>query len=294
MISLTGRGRGEIRGSMIDLHMHSCFSDGTYTPEELIKAGVEGGLEAMALTDHDNVAGIPRFLEAARQAGMKAISGVEVSADVRKGALHILGYGVRHEDATLQRHLNWILEGREERNKEILGKLSRAGISITMEEVRSCAGSEVVGRPHFAEALIRRGVARNKRHAFDRYLARGRMAYAERRRLSPEDSVSFIRAAGGVPSIAHPFSLELKKGALLEFCTRLKDHGLMGLECYYPEHTPAMTGEYLEIAEKLGLIPTGGSDFHGAATPDLRLGRGFGSLDVGLDAFDRIVAAMSR
>lgn len=279
---------------MIDLHMHSYFSDGTFSPEELIAAGGEACLEAMALTDHDNVGGIPRFLAAAQQQGMKAISGVEVSADVEKGALHILGYGVRHDDAIFQRQLNWILAGRDERNKEILSKLARAGIPITMDEVKACAGSEVIGRPHFAEALIRRGYARNKRDAFGRYLARGRVAHAERRRLSAEDAVTFIREAGGVPSIAHPFSLELDYDDLFDFCAYLKDYGLMALECYYPEHTPSMTREYLGIVEELDLIPTGGSDFHGAATPDLKLGRGFGRLNIGYEVFDRIAAAMIR
>lgn len=279
---------------MIDLHMHSYFSDGTMSPEELVVEGHDAGLEAMALTDHDNVAGIPRFLEAANKTGMRAISGCEVSADVEKGALHVLGYGVRHDDPTFQARLNWILAGREERNKEILSKLARAGIPITMEEVKAFAGSEVIGRPHFAAALIARGYARNKRDAFSRYLARGRVAHAERRRLPAEDAVAFIREAGGVASIAHPFSLELDYDDLFDFCAYLKDFGLMGLESYYPEHTPSMTREYVAIADELGLIPTGGSDFHGAATPDLKLGRGFGRLNVGCDIFDRISAAMVR
>lgn len=277
---------------MIDLHMHSYFSDGTMAPEELISLGVDAGLEAMALTDHDNVAGVPRYLEAAKKAGMRAIAGVEVSADIEKGALHVLGYGVRHEDRELQRQLTWILEGREERNMQILHKLNRAGMTITLDEVKAFAGSEVVGRPHFAMALIRRGYARNKRDAFSRYLARGRLAHAERRRFSAEDTMQLIRNAGGVPSIAHPFSLELKDDELFDLCAYLKDYGLMGLECYYPEHTPTMQREYLSIAEELELIPTGGSDFHGAATPDLKLGRGFGRMRVPFETFDRISAAM--
>lgn len=279
---------------MIDLHMHSFFSDGTMAPEELVTLGLEAGLEAMALTDHDNVAGIPRFLAAAANAGMRALSGVEVSADVPKGALHVLGYGVKHDDQMFQRQLAWVLEGREERNKEIISKLARAGIPITMEEVKSFAGSEVVGRPHFAAALIRRGYARNKRDAFSRYLARGRVAHAERRRLPAEDACTFIREAGGVPSIAHPFSLELSHDDLFDFCAYLKDYGLMGLECFYPEFSPSMSRQYLEIADELDLIPTGGSDFHGAATPDLKLGRGFGKLNIGFDVFDRIAAAVVR
>jgi predicted metal-dependent phosphoesterase TrpH len=240
------------------------------------------------------MAGVPRFLDAAQSAGIRAVSGVEVSADVEKGALHILGYGVRHDDLQFNRALTWILEGRDERNKEILSNLARAGIPITMEEVKSYAGSEVVGRPHFAAALIHRGYVRNKREAFSRFLARGRIGYAERKRMSAEMACELIRSAGGVPSIAHPFSLELGNDDLFDFCAYLKDCGLLGLECYYPEHTPSMVREYVSIADELGLIPTGGSDFHGAATPDLKIGRGFGRLNISYEIFDRIAAAMVR
>ncbi len=276
---------------MIDLHMHSSFSDGTMTPEELVALGAEAKLEAMALTDHDNMAGVPRFLEAAAKAGIRAISGVEVSADVEKGALHIIGYGVNHESRQFNEALEWILQSRDHRNKEILSNLARAGIPITMEEVRSYAGSEVVGRPHFAEALIRRGYVRNKREAFSRFLSRGRVGYADRKRYPAEAICELIRAVGGVPSIAHPFTLELDNDGLFDFCAYLKDCGLVGLECFYPEHTPSMQREYLNIADELGLIPTGGSDFHGAATPDLKLGRGFGRMNIGYEYFDRLVAA---
>lgn len=273
--------------------MHSYFSDGTKAPEELVTEGVDAGVTAMALTDHDNVRGLKRFLAAAELAGMRAITGVEVSADVEKGALHMLGYGVRHEDVALIRALDWILEGRDARNIEILRKLNKAGIKMTMEDVRACAGSDVVGRPHFAAALIKKGYVRNKREAFSRYLARGRIAYAERRRMSGEDTCAIIRAAGGFPSIAHPFSLELDRNGLRDFCVRLKDHGLMGLEVYYPEHTPGMMREYLKICDEVGLIATGGSDYHGAATPDLHIGRGFGGLKVPDEVFSRIQAAIA-
>lgn len=273
--------------------MHSFFSDGTMAPEELVTEGVDAGVTAMALTDHDNVRGVKRFLEAASAVGMRAIGGVEVSADVEKGALHVLGYGVRHDDRELIRSLDWILEGREARNLEILRKLNKAGFKLTMEDVRACAGSDVVGRPHFAMAMIKRGYIRNKREAFSRYLARGRIAYAERRRMSGEDTCALIRAAGGVASIAHPFSLELSRTELRDFCARLKEHGLMGLEVYYPEHTPGMMRDYLKICEEVGLIPTGGSDYHGAATPDLHIGRGFGGLKVPDEVFNRIVAAVT-
>ena len=217
-----------------------------------------------------------------------------MSADSARGALHILGYGPNQENRQLNEALKWVLESRDERNKEILSKLARAGIPITMPEVRAFAGSEVVGRPHFAQALIQRGYVRTRREAFSRFLGKGCVAHVERSRISGEMTCEMIRAAGGVPSIAHPFSLELDNDGLFDFCANLKEFGLMGLECFYPEHTPKMQREYVEIADELGLIPTGGSDFHGAATPDLRIGRGFGKLNIGYEIFDRIAAAMVR
>jgi hypothetical protein len=275
--------------------MHSTFSDGALTPEELIGAGTAAGLRAMALTDHDTVGGVPRFLAAAAAASMRAISGVEVSADPPAGTLHVLGYCVDPDDPNLARHLQWIREGRNARNEEILHKLNRLGIRITMADVRKHAGEEVVARPHIAQALIDKGVAKDKRDAFDRYLARGKPAYCERRRLKPAAVMRLIRDAGGVPVLAHPFSLKLGRSDLRMLLIKLKDEGLMGLECYYPEHTAEMQRKYLKLAADLDLIACGGSDFHGAGSAS-RLGTGYGVLSVPDDVIDRIesAAATSR
>jgi hypothetical protein len=278
---------------MIDLHMHSTFSDGTLTPEELIAAGKAVGLKAMALTDHDTTGGIARYLAAAEAAGIRAISGVEVSADPPAGTMHVLGYCVKPENITLKDHLKWIREGRDARNREILHKLNQLGIRITMEDVNRHVHEDVVARPHFAQALIEKGYAKDKRDAFDKYLARGKPAYTDRRRLTPEAVMSLIRGAGGVPSLAHPFSLKLGNSALKKELAKLRDVGLMGLECYYPEHTPDMQRDYLKIARELGLIATGGSDYHGVAGHS-RLGVGYGSLSVPDDVVDRIEEARPR
>lgn len=279
---------------MIDLHMHSIFSDGTFTPEELIAEGVQAGLKAMALTDHDTVGGVPRFLAAAAQAGMRALTGVEVSSDAGTGTMHVLGYGVDPKDASLLQHLAWIRQGRDERNQEILQKLNRLGLHLTYHEIASYAGADVVGRPHFAQAMIAKGYARDKKDAFDRFLARGKPAYAERRRLDPAGTMELIRGAGGVPILAHPFTLKLAGGALKRALQELADVGLMGLEVYYSEHTPDMQRTYAKLAKDLGLIGTGGSDFHGAVSPGIHMGRGFGSLKVPDDVLDQIEAARGR
>lgn len=279
---------------MIDLHMHSIFSDGTLSPEELIAEGSRIGLKAMALTDHDTTGGVPRFLAAAQAAGMRVLTGVEVSADSETGTMHVLGYGVDHESPSLKQHLTWIREGRDARNAEILHKLNRMGLRLTHAEVASYAGADVVGRPHFAQAMIAKGYARDKKDAFDRYLARGKPAYAERRRLDPAGTMELIRSAGGLPSLAHPFTLKLEGASLKKALAGLVELGLQGLEVYYSEHTPDMQRSYARMARDLGLVATGGTDFHGAVSPGIHMGRGFGSLQVPDSVFDEIEAARGR
>lgn len=279
---------------MIDLHMHSIFSDGTFTPEELVAEGVRIGLKAMALTDHDTTGGVPRFRAAAGQAGMRVLTGVEVSSDSETGTMHVLGYCVNPEDRSLIEHLRWIREGRDERNQEILQKLNRLGLRLTYEEIASYAGADVVGRPHFAQAMIAKGYVKDKKDAFDRFLARGKPAYAERRRLDSAGTLELIRSAGGVPVVAHPFTLKLQGAALRRRLQELVDEGLLGLEVYYSEHTPDMQREYAKLARDLGLVGTGGSDFHGAVSPGIHMGRGFGALEVPDDVVDQVEAAAAR
>ncbi|HBA82961.1 MAG TPA: hypothetical protein DCZ95_02590 [Verrucomicrobia bacterium] len=275
---------------MIDLHMHSTFSDGSLTPEELVAEACRVGLTAIALTDHDGTHGLPRFLAASQNTPVRTIPGVEISADFHGGTMHMLGYFIRFEDPALNEHLEWIRNGREMRNAEILHKLNALGCHITWEQVVSFSGEDVVGRPHFAQAMIASGFVSNKDQAFDKYLGRGKPAYADRRRLSPAASVKLIRDAGGVPVLAHPFTLNLGSQPLHTLLIELRAAGLEGLEAYYPEHNPAMHKEYLNLAKDMNLVATGGSDFHGSMSPDIRMGFGFGGLRVPDDIVERLEA----
>lgn len=265
---------------MIDLHLHSTFSDGTLTPTELVERAAKLGLSGLALTDHDSTNGVAEFLHAASNTSVRAIAGVEISADFRPGTMHILGYMVDPVERELNQHLKWIREGREDRNREILHNLVELGCHITWEEVESYAGEDVVGRPHFARALVERGYVSDAREAFHKYLARGKPAYADRRRLSPEDSISLIRHAGGVPVLAHPFTLHLGRWELRRQVRDLREQGLEGLEVYYSEHSRDMQKKFQHLAKDYDLVCTGGSDFHGAGSPDIEMGRGFGNLYV--------------
>jgi 3',5'-nucleoside bisphosphate phosphatase len=277
---------------MIDLHTHSTFSDGSLTPEQLVEKAREVGLRAMALTDHDGTGGIGRFLAACARTGLCGIPGVEISADVKRGTLHMLGYFIDHEDQALEGVLRRIRAGREERNREILEKLNRLGFSLAWQEVAAYAGEDVVGRPHFAQAMVAKGYVESKDAAFDRFLAKGRPAYADRFRLSPADSIAAIVRAGGLAALSHPFTLGLGPQALREFVGELAGAGLAGIEVYYSEHTPQQTQEYRSLAESFGLTPTGGSDFHGDMNPAIALGSGFGSLRVPDEVVDQLKARL--
>ncbi len=273
---------------MIDLHIHSVFSDGSFTPEELVREGRRRGLTAMALTDHDTVDGVPRFLEAGRRENLRTIAGVEISADFHPGTMHILGYFVRPDDAQLNEHLVWIREGRSARNAEILSRLVEHGIRLKTEEIQEIAGGDVIGRPHIAQAMVARGYVESVREAFDRYLARGRPAYAERRRLSPEDSIALIHSAGGAAVLAHPVTLGLNGWDLRRLVRNLRDSGLDGIEAYYSEHTARDVRRYLRLAKDYDLAVSGGSDFHGEAVPGIEMGTGTGKLNVPDDILEEL------
>jgi predicted metal-dependent phosphoesterase TrpH len=265
---------------VIDLHMHSTFSDGSLTPEQLVEMGRSIGLTAMALTDHDCTAGVGRFVDACAAGGIRGVTGVEISADVRRGTMHVLGYFVEPGHERLERVLERIRDGRQTRNLEILDRLNRLGFALSWEEVKAYAGEDVVGRPHFAQALEAKGYVSSKMEAFDLYLGKGKKAYAERFRMSPADSIAAIRGAGGIAVLAHPFTLDLKRDALRAAVCELRDAGLAGIEACYSEHSLEQEALYRALAGELGLAVTGGSDFHGDANPAIRMGTGFGTLNV--------------
>ncbi|MDD3275597.1 MAG: PHP domain-containing protein [Kiritimatiellales bacterium] len=265
---------------MIDLHCHSIFSDGTNTPEELVALAEQGGLSALALTDHDTTDGLPRFMAAAAGTSVQAVSGIELSAEFGDTALHILGYLFDPASDALQSALAWVREGRTERNAQILEKLNRLGYNLTYADIRKHSSDDLIGRPHFAAALIEKGHFKRKDKIFQQLLGKGKAAYVDRRRLSPEACVELICKAGGVAVIAHPGQMKITTRALRRLVKKLKEHGLGGLEVWHPTQQEYQSAAYLRICEDFDLAATGGSDFHGKLTPDLSIGRGFGNLEV--------------
>ena len=275
---------------MIDLHCHSTFSDGSLAPEQLIAEAAKIGLAALALTDHDTVAGLPRFLAAAAGTAVRAVPGVELSVDCSSGVMHMLGYWMDTANPELIRQMEWIRNGREMRNRAMLEKLNALGFAMTWEEVQALAGEDVVGRPHFAQVMLQKGYAKDKNEAFDKWLGDGKPGYADRPRLTAAAAVAVIRQAGGVAVLAHPFTLRVSRDALASLFFELAAAGLAGVECYYSEHSAELTKEFLAMAKQANLVPTGGSDFHGEVSPGIRLGVGFGGLNVPDDVLAQLEA----
>lgn len=265
---------------MIDLHAHSTASDGSDTSAELVELAARVGLSAVALTDHDTIEGLSEARRAAEEQGMRLVQGCELSCEVPHGTMHLLVYFLDDGPGPLQDRLAALQHGRSTRNEQIVELLQANGLGITLEEILAEAGGGSVGRPHFAAVMVRKGYVPSIQEAFDVWLAKGRPAYLGRDRLAPEEAVSLAHASGALAVLAHPTSLELEPEPLEKFVAYLSDLGLDGIESEYGRFSPDERAGYRRLAERHGLCPTGGSDYHGRYKPDLALGTGFGDLSV--------------
>ncbi len=258
---------------MIDLHVHTNASDGTFSPVAVVKMAAELGLTAVAITDHDTVEGVKPAQDQGKVSGLDVVAGVELSARCDCGSLHILGYLMDTLDRQLLQVLDSLREGRKERTRKIVAKLSGLKLPVTIQDIEREAKGGAHGRPHVARVLVMKGVVRTPQEAFDRFLRRGAPAFAEKVKLDPEIAVQTILAAGGVPVIAHPHTIEDQYMPRLEvMVSRLVSYGVKGIEVFYPKHTPRQKRIYLELADRFNLVATGGTDFHGANKPDVKLG----------------------
>jgi len=241
-----------------DLHLHSNASDGSDCPERIADIAAAKGLDAIAITDHDTLAGVERAIERGGQVGVKVIPGIELSA-FSSYEVHVLGYNVRLDDGRLCAKLEELKEKRKERALRIVDKLEQYKIYLDREELLGC---DCVGRPHIAEQLIKKGYVKGVQEAFDRYLGKNGLAYIKSDRLTPLGAVKLIKDAGGSAVIAHPL-IFLTKGVIEDLISGLKGYGLDGIEAYYPSHSFSDTAKLVAIARKHRLITTGGTDYHG-------------------------------
>jgi len=276
--------------NFVDLHTHSSVSDGDRSPAEVVRLAEARRLAAVALTDHDTTAGLAEAAAAAEPLAVRFVPGVEISAKTRRGMLHVVGLGIDPARRGLQAVLRRVSDARRRRNPKMIAKLRALGVDISLAELRDFAGgSESVGRLHMARLLCRKGHAASTADAFKRYLGVGGPAYVDKERLESADAIAAIHAAGGLAVLAHPVHLECANAAQLERIVRsFRHHGLDAIEVYHSDHTPAQTRLVLDLARRLGLMVSGGSDFHGGGKP----GVGVGSPRTPRAAVEQLLAAL--
>lgn len=273
----------------IDLHSHSDQSDGTETPEEVMRLAADAGLDAIALTDHDTTTGLAAARDAAQRHGLELITGCEVSTRLGSKSVHILAYGFREQDPSLQALLARIRDDRTRRNALMLEKLASFDMPLTIEEVERHAAGEIVARPHFVEAMLDRGYVKERQDAYERWIGDDGPAYAIVEMPSPAEAIEAIRLAGGASVLAHPRQLRLDaSGEIREVVQAMAEAGLDGLEVQHPSQKPQHRKRYRKLAEALDLVATGGSDFHGAHKPHIAIGVGDGTIDVTRETWERL------
>jgi hypothetical protein len=284
----------------IDLHIHSTASDGSLTPADILDHAQKLKLAAIAITDHDSVDGSKEALQIGTPPSLHFLTGVEISAAhppffPGSGSFHILGYAINLDHGDLNQTLVQLQDARKNRNPEILNRLNKLGFQLSLEEVNQQVGEGQLGRPHIAYAMMKKGFVASIDEAFDRYLGAGKPAYADKYRIRCEQAIKIIRQAGGIPVLAHPAHLNIENEQELDrLVQNLIKIGLAGIEVYYPGHSARQIRQYSKLAEKYGLLMTGGTDFHGSITPKIKMGSGDGDLFVPYNLYEDLINANKK
>jgi len=278
----------------IDLHIHTNASDGSYSPSEILAFARERRLGAISITDHDTIGGVAAYLDECAGEEVRFLTGVEITARAPAAfhlsdSLHILGYGIRIDDPELNRLLGTLQTARDERTPRMVARLQELGMALTLEELAAAFPGPQLGRPHIAQLMVHKGYAASIDDAFDRFLGHGKPGYVDKTRISYEEAAGAIDHAGGVVVLAHPGLYHLADDVLDRLLGCLKADGLQGIEIYYPEHSGAQISLYERLGSKYGLIATGGTDFHGAATPGIDIGVGRGDFHVSYALYEKIM-----
>ncbi|MBN2656477.1 MAG: PHP domain-containing protein [Spirochaetales bacterium] len=268
---------------MIDLHTHSTESDGTNTPAELMDLAKERGITTIALTDHDTCAGLEEAENRARELGIRFIPGIELEISFKPGEFHLLGLNIINWKTEMVPALDLIMRRRLERNLKMVSLMQSLGIELSYEDVVEEAKGQVIGRPHFASLLVKKGIVKNSAKAFEKYLAVGRPFYIEKEALALDEGIDLIKRSGGHPVIAHPMSLFVSWGKLPERLAQWKETGIEGIEVWHSGAKPRKSRRLEIIADDLGFFKTGGSDYHGDNRKDRPLGLGTGGKAVPID-----------
>lgn len=279
----------------VDLHVHSDKSDGSMSPAALTAYAAEKGLRAFALTDHDTIDGLAEALEASKQfPDLEVIPGIEFSTEYKGRDIHIVGLYIRYDDPEFLKYLTDFQNSRIRRNEKMCNNLASAGIDISFEKLQAEFPDSVITRAHYARYLLDHGYVGSLKEAFDRYVGDHSKYFVPREKVTPVQAVELILHAGGIPILAHPVLYRMSDAALEELVAQLKDAGLIGMECVYSTYSSAEERDMKRLADKYGLIYSGGSDFHGKAKPGLNLATGYGKLFVPETILDDLIAAWKR
>lgn len=258
---------------MIDLHVHTTASDGQFSPSQIIQMAVDKGLSRIAITDHDTAAGLEEAKAAAQELKINFVAGTELNISFPTGEFHLLGLGFTNISPSLNEIFEDLVKSRQERNENIISKMQKDGVQISLEEVQKDYPDTILGRPHFAAELVKKKVVKNRQMAFDKYLAKGRPWYVDRVGANLDQAIVAIKESGGLPVVAHPMSLYLSWGKLPETLQNFYERGVAGIEAYHPGARMTECLRLEELARKIGLFITAGSDFHG---PKVRADRKLG------------------
>ena len=262
---------------MIDLHTHSTASDGELSPADLVAAAKESGVSILALTDHDTFSGLDEAADAAQNAEIIFVPGIELNVAWQSGEFHLLGLGLKSICEELEEITRQLQGGRKSRNQKILQKMAEAGHDVSYEEFVSLSGGEgredTLGRPHLASYFVKKNIVRKAQAAFDRFLGKSAPFYIERQGSDLDEAIFAIKKSGGVPVIAHPLSLYVSWGKIADILREIKSRGVQGLEAWHPGAREADCRRLERLARELGFFVTAGSDFHGKSVrADRRLG----------------------
>lgn len=268
---------------MIDLHCHSCFSDGTFSPEEIVIKAKKRGLRAIALTDHDTIDGLEAFQQSGQKYHIETITGIEFAAQYNRFSeqeIHIVGLGFSPTAKALTEQMKLIVEARQIRNEKMIYALNQLGFDISYEQIQQNAAGNIITRAHFANVLVQKNIVKNTKEAFEKYLSTNKPAYVQRQTLSPALCIQTIQKSGGVAVLAHPTLYHMDYNEIEILAKELKSYGLIAIETQYSSYSSEQSRKITALADKLGLLYSGGSDFHGKNRPNIHIGVGKNNLHI--------------
>lgn len=278
---------------LVDLHVHSTASDGTFTPAQVVEYAASKHLKAIALTDHDTIDGIDEALAASRTCGIEVIPGIELSCVYLDTEIHILGLFIDKDREEFVKQTDRLKKIREERNQEMISRFQKAGFEVSLEDLQNGHPETVITRAHFAKVLLDKGYVSSMDQAFKKYLQYGGPYCMRKEKISPEMAMDILRSGGAFPVLAHPMQYKFGYQAIEELVAFLKSMGLRGIEAYHSSHNQYESGKLKDMCTKYHLLPTGGSDFHGSNKPDIDIGSGRGGLRISSLLLDDIKAAIN-